>query len=137
LQIRFELDVIEDIHENDTTTDDVTGTTDGAVTTEVIPNLIEEFDEFMLKWNTHEVYNGSVPNSDAQIAYPDYEGISEDFLQKLWSFDMEIDGVVLENNWPLDTSWKDHEETYQELPYFNEVTVHIIYHSRFIPIQTV
>lgn len=42
-------------------------------------------------------------------------------MQSLWVYNTDVDGVVLENNWPLDESEKDFEEINKALPYFNEV----------------
>lgn len=56
-------------------------------------------------------------------------------MQRLWKHSDKMDGVILHNNWPLDESLKDHNETFHILPYFNEVRVeifvsHLYHHSK-------
>lgn len=56
-------------------------------------------------------------------------------MQQIWKYDFKLDGVILHNAWPLDESLKNHNDTYDILPYFNEVRLRIIlfnnhYHYR-------
>ncbi|CAH0399526.1 unnamed protein product [Chilo suppressalis] len=85
-------------------------------------NIVCEFEEFLLRWNSTHVYTGSVNSIDESILFPDYGIVNEDFIAKLWAFNVntEVDGMVLINNWPLEESVKAKEEMYMRLPYFNE-----------------
>ncbi|XP_023938774.1 alpha-glucosidase 2 [Bicyclus anynana] len=67
--------------------------------------------------NTMEIYKGDI--NGTEVVYPDYKGVASEFLNDLWAYD-HYDGVVLENNWPLDYSEKHLNETALYLPYFSE-----------------
>ena len=69
---------------------------------------------------TNKLYKGKV--DDYHVIYPAYNDEESDLLMKnLWAYNSQLDGVFLENNWPLDVSKKMLNETSQYLPYFNEV----------------
>lgn len=82
------------------------------------PNLKDNFEYIFIKDKSKTVYVGTVDNAD--VIYPDYEYATEDFLKQLWPLNVNVDGVVLQNNWPLDQSIKLLNETYLELPYFSQ-----------------
>lgn len=64
-------------------------------------------------------YIGSVGNSG--VVFPNYENITEELLKKLWIYTTSLDGVVLENSWPLDEAEKFFSEAEIYLPYFSKV----------------
>ncbi|KAJ2949647.1 hypothetical protein O0L34_g15572 [Tuta absoluta] len=80
-------------------------------------NLVPQFENHFLKTTAGNIYQGLVNNKT--VIYPDYGTASEEFMYELWS-GPEIDGVVLENTWPIDESLKLHNETRLLLPYFNQ-----------------
>lgn len=67
---------------------------------------------------TLDIYYGLVENRST--VYPIYENCSE-YVDTLWQYDTDLDGVVLENAWPLDESKKEFDDIYKKLPYFNQV----------------
>ncbi|CAG5059452.1 unnamed protein product [Parnassius apollo] len=74
--------------------------------------------------NTLKMYMGLVgPHS---VLYLNYESISEELIKQLWPYNTDVDGLVLENNWPLDETLKLHNETSLYLPYFNENFEHAL-----------
>lgn len=64
-------------------------------------------------------YIGSVRSHD--VLYPNYENITDELIKQLWGYTTNIDGVVLENSWPLDEAEKSVNETKYYLPYFSQV----------------
>ncbi|XP_072938366.1 alpha-glucosidase 2-like [Epargyreus clarus] len=64
-----------------------------------------------------KMYQGLV--GECKAIYPRYGDASAEFLKGLWVYKGAIDGVVLENSWPLDQSNKTHNETALHLPYFS------------------
>lgn len=70
--------------------------------------------------NSSHIYQGEVGGN--KVIYPNYENVSEEFMKSLWIYNTNFDGVILENNWPLDESKKDFEDIHDYLPYFNEVS---------------
>lgn len=64
-------------------------------------------------------YIGSVRSHD--VVYPSYENITDELIKQLWGYTTNIDGVVLENSWPLDEAEKSVNETKYYLPYFSQV----------------
>lgn len=73
--------------------------------------------------NTLEIYKGEVLiNNYTEVIYPSYDNDYGEFLNDLWVYD-QYDGLILENNWPLDISEKQMNETALYLPYFSEVII--------------
>lgn len=71
-------------------------------------------------------------NRTTTVIYPDYENVTEGFMRRIWKYDVKMDGVILQNTWPLDESLKNHNDTYDMLPYFNEVrVVTILFNSHY------
>lgn len=66
-----------------------------------------------------EMYQGLI--GECKVLYPSYEYASVEFLKGLWIYNGTLDGIVLENSWPLDQSNKTINETAQYLPYFSPV----------------
>ncbi|KAM3961682.1 alpha-glucosidase 2 [Aphomia sociella] len=86
---------------------------------ETCVDMARDFSEFMIrKPNSSEIYKGLIGNYD--VIYPDYENVTEEFVQSAWAYNVELDGVMIENIWPLDQSTREHEAAYSSLPYFNE-----------------
>lgn len=80
----------------------------------------EEYKQYIIHdSHAEDVYIGVVDGYG--VIYPKYDNVSEEFMKHLWVYS-EIDGVVLENNWPLDESDKAVNETHYYLPYFNKVS---------------
>lgn len=78
----------------------------------------EKYEKYILRdANSEQMYIGTVDDHD--VIYPNYDNISKMFMQKLWVYG-DFDGVVLENNWPLDESAKTHNDTRLLLPYFSK-----------------
>lgn len=44
-------------------------------------------------------------------------------MHRIWKYNVKMDGVILHNDWPLDESLKNHNDTYHILPYYNQVRV--------------
>lgn len=68
-----------------------------------------------------DLYTGKVDDYD--VIYPSYDEESDVLMKSLWAYTDQLDGVILENNWPLDQSEKKLNETTKYLPYFNEVNI--------------
>ncbi|KAL4711013.1 hypothetical protein ACJJTC_017978 [Scirpophaga incertulas] len=83
-------------------------------------HIVETFKDLFLRSNSSKIYVGTIKSLQAHVAYPDYGEITDDFLEALWIYKVDLDGVVLENNWPLDESLKALNETYKQLPYFSK-----------------
>ncbi|XP_063383190.1 sucrase-isomaltase, intestinal-like [Cydia fagiglandana] len=66
---------------------------------------------------TSDVYVGLV--GEDTFVYPMFENASVEFMNRLWAYEVELDGIILENNWPLDESPKSNE-TALYLPYFSK-----------------
>nr|XP_032514277.1 alpha-glucosidase 2-like isoform X1 [Danaus plexippus plexippus] len=106
--IRYEI-------KNDTDIQNTTTFTEYNVSCEIMPH----FDKLMYRTpNAHEVYTGEI--NDFAVIYPNYEDAPPEFLESLWAYNKKIDGIVLENNFPLDEKEKDLEEMSLYLPYFSQ-----------------
>lgn len=64
-------------------------------------------------------YKGLI--NDETVIYPYYENVTEEFMQQIWKYTAKLDGVILNDAWPLDESLKNHNDTFDILPYFNKV----------------
>ncbi|XP_059056129.1 neutral alpha-glucosidase C-like [Achroia grisella] len=107
--------IIYGIHNNT----DVEDTKSSVSSNESCIDIAQHFHEFMIrKPNSVDIYKGIIGNYD--VLYPDYENITEEFLQSIWAYNVALDGVIIENIWPLDESVKDHELINSSLPYFNK-----------------
>lgn len=84
--------------------------------------IIPTYEDLMYRTpNTLEIYKGEVLiDNYTEVIYPSYGNDSGEFLNDLWVYD-QYDGLILENNWPLDMSEKQINETALYLPYFSEV----------------
>lgn len=90
----------------------------------------------MIKNDTYtlEIYKGLVNNTP--VIYPDYEhDDATDLLKELWPLTENVDGMILQNNWPLDESTKSINDMYDSLPYFNKVFI-IYFNIYYITIYT-
>lgn len=84
---------------------------------ETCADIVPTYERYMLRTNQSNLYVGSI--GDDTFVYPMYENSSDEFMKSLWAYEVEIDGVILENNWPLD-EFKCNETEYN-LPYLSEV----------------
>ncbi|CAH0725003.1 unnamed protein product, partial [Brenthis ino] len=83
-------------------------------------HIIPTFEEKMYRFpKTMDLYTGKVDDYD--VVYPSYDEESDVLMKSLWAYTDELDGVILENNWPFDQSEKKLNETTNYLPYFNEI----------------
>ncbi|XP_068622558.1 uncharacterized protein [Battus philenor] len=82
-------------------------------------SILSNFERHVIRNSKNlELYIGSVGNDT--VLYLDYNSISSDLMKKLWDYTVDVDGLILENNWPLDETEKLHNEVYLFLPYFNK-----------------
>ncbi|XP_037874417.1 uncharacterized protein LOC101744138 isoform X2 [Bombyx mori] len=79
---------------------------------------VRPFRSMMLQSNSGGFYKGLV--KDEKVIYPDYKNISLEFIQKMWVYNLPIDGMLLEDTWPLDESDKKVDNMQNYLPYFNK-----------------
>ncbi|XP_013140572.1 PREDICTED: sucrase-isomaltase, intestinal-like [Papilio polytes] len=80
---------------------------------------LTKYERYLLRDSINlDPYLGKIGNDT--VVYPDYGTITEELIRDLWIYDTNVDGIILENNWPLDESKKLHNETYSYLPYFNK-----------------
>ncbi|CAH2208766.1 jg23845, partial [Pararge aegeria aegeria] len=80
--------------------------------------IIPTYEDIMYRRpNTLEIYRGAI--NDIEVIYPNYNEAPDAFIDNLWAYD-QFDGVVLQNNWPLDNLEKQMNETALYLPYFSE-----------------
>ncbi|XP_050349898.1 sucrase-isomaltase, intestinal-like [Nymphalis io] len=90
--------------------------------------IIPTFKDIMYRSQRNfELYKGIV--NDYDVVYPSYDLNSEEFMDILWAYNTELDGVVLENNWPLDISNKTYDDIDLYLPYFNENFEEVFEHT--------
>ncbi|CAK1542073.1 unnamed protein product [Leptosia nina] len=81
--------------------------------------ILPEFELFMYRDPyTFEVYKGQV--NEGEVMYPAYEIVSNHFLRRLWPLTTKLDGMFIENNWPLDISNKSIHDPSSYLAYFSE-----------------
>ncbi|XP_047505588.1 maltase-glucoamylase-like isoform X1 [Pieris napi] len=81
--------------------------------------ILPEFDLFMYHDpHTFEIYKGEV--GEVKVMYPAYDVASIHFLKRLWPFTNKFDGLIIENNWPLDQSNKSAQDPSPYLDYYNE-----------------
>ncbi|XP_050676249.1 uncharacterized protein LOC126973143 isoform X2 [Leptidea sinapis] len=84
-----------------------------------ICSILPEFELFMYhEPRTFGIYKGTV--DDDQVMYPAYDIATQVFLNRMWPFTTQFDGLVVENNWPLDQSNKTAHDPSPFLPYYNE-----------------
>ncbi|XP_053611587.1 maltase-glucoamylase-like [Plodia interpunctella] len=115
----------EEINATDTENDTVTttlsplieGTTHIGEEEECV-DLKVDFPEFMIRNDKGEIYIGIVENRT--VIYPTYRNVTEEFMQNLWPYHEELDGVFLVNSWPLDEAIKNHSYAYSALAYYSE-----------------
>ncbi|KPJ03138.1 Alpha-glucosidase [Papilio xuthus] len=82
-------------------------------------STISRYERYLLRdSNNLDPYIGTIGNDS--VVYPDYGTITEELIKDLWIYNTDVDGIILENNWPLDESKKLHNETYLYLPYYNK-----------------
>ncbi|XP_047996156.1 alpha-glucosidase 2-like [Leguminivora glycinivorella] len=97
--------------------------TEMLTTNESCKDIISEYKQYILHDNstegnyTSDVYVGLI--GEETFVYPIFENASNEFMKELWPYEVEVDGVILENNWPLDESVKSNE-TSLHLPYFSK-----------------
>ncbi|KAJ0175214.1 hypothetical protein K1T71_009355 [Dendrolimus kikuchii] len=85
----------------------------------VCHDTLEHYRHILIrKPNSDDYYKGLI--NGTEVVYPDYRNVNEEFIGVLWKIDKSIDGLFLENNWPLDESEKMLNITSNYLPYFNE-----------------
>lgn len=91
---------------------------------------VRPFRSMMLQSNSGGFYKGLV--KDEKVIYPDYKNISLEFIQKMWVYNLPIDGMLLEDTWPLDESDKKVDNMQNYLPYFNKVNITLVYTNNFL-----
>lgn len=88
--------------------------------------MSRDFMEFMIRDpESKEIYKALVGNYS--VIYPDYENVTEEFLQSVWALNVPLDGIYLENTWPIDESVKNHSYAYSTFPYYNSVSINYIF----------
>lgn len=94
-------------------------------------STVEDFEDYLLQDSEATgPYIGSVGNFD--VVYPNYKNITAELMEKLWAYTTNLDGVILENSWPLDEAEKFVNETKYFLPYFSQVGAYNFYFSVFL-----
>nr|XP_026493389.1 sucrase-isomaltase, intestinal-like [Vanessa tameamea] len=81
--------------------------------------IIPTFNDIMYRSQINsELYKGII--NDYEVLYPSYDVNSENFMDILWAYNTELDGIILENNWPLDHTNNTFDDIDLYLPYFSE-----------------
>ncbi|KAF9407088.1 hypothetical protein HW555_012776, partial [Spodoptera exigua] len=79
----------------------------------------EKFEQYIIRDpDSNNLYKGKA--NDHDIVYPGFSRGSDEFMNSLWNYNTEFDGIILENSWPLDESKKDFNDLEDYLPYFSD-----------------
>ncbi|XP_022824644.1 probable alpha-glucosidase Os06g0675700 [Spodoptera litura] len=79
----------------------------------------EKFDQYIIRDpDSSSPYKGRANGYD--IIYPGFSRGSDDFMNALWNYNTDFDGIILENSWPLDEYEKDFSDIQDHLPYFSD-----------------
>ncbi|CAG4935055.1 unnamed protein product [Colias eurytheme] len=91
-------------------------------------SILPEFQLFMYhEPHSFEMYKGKIGNDS--VLYPAYDVATTHFLSRVWPHSIKFDGVVMENNWPLDNSNKSKHDPSPYLPYFNQNFREVLTHT--------
>uniref|UniRef100_A0A2H1VVT1 SFRICE_002234 n=1 Tax=Spodoptera frugiperda TaxID=7108 RepID=A0A2H1VVT1_SPOFR len=78
----------------------------------------EKFDQYIIR-DPDSLYPYKGKANGYDVIYPGFSRGSDDFMNAIWNFNTDFDGIILENSWPLDEHEKDFEGMEDYLPYFS------------------
>ncbi|XP_013183020.1 lysosomal alpha-glucosidase-like [Amyelois transitella] len=112
--------------ENTSNSETTTETTESRIEETTLPgeedeecaDLAVDFEEYMIRNHAGKIYKGMVEKHS--VIYPTYRNVSHEFIKNWWQYNETLDGIFLENTWPLDEAVKNHSYAYSALPYYNQ-----------------